>query len=225
MKAKLLELVEEFRAVFAGRGHLLDAVIPPSVFLIVNPLLGFRYAAWGSLLIALLVCLFRLYRGQSLKYALGGLGGTILAVLAARLLNSAEGYFLPGVLSGLLTVVVCAASALVGRPLVAWTSHVVRRWPLGWYWHPRVRPAYTEVTVAWAVFYSARLAAQYLLFKQAQAGALAIINVLAGWPATVVLLTASYVYGLWRLGHLRGPSVAEFELGAEPPWTGQRRGF
>jgi len=69
VKAKLRELVEEFHAVFAGRSNLADSVIPPIIFLVVNPLLGFDYAVWGSLLISLLVSVFRLSRGQSLKYA------------------------------------------------------------------------------------------------------------------------------------------------------------
>jgi hypothetical protein len=38
-------------------------------------------------------------------------------------------------------------------------------------------------------------------------------------------LVISYIYGTWRLKYLRGPSVEEFRAGAEPPWTGQRRGF
>jgi hypothetical protein len=225
VKAKLRELLEEFRAVFAGRSNLADSVIPPALFLILNPLLGFDHAAGGSLLVSLLVALLRLTKRQSVRYALGGLGGVILAIVAARLLNRAEAYFLPGVLSGALTALVCGVSAMIGRPLVAWTSHVVRRWPLGWYWHPRVRPAYTEVTLAWTFLFALRLAVQVLLFREARAGALALVNVVTGWPATILLLAVSYVYGLWRLGHLHGPSVAEFEAGAEPPWSGQRRGF
>ena len=225
MKAKLRELLEEFRSIFAGRSNLADSMIPPVLFLIVNPLLGFNYAVWGSLLVSVLVSLFRLSRGQPLRYALGGLGGVILAILAARVMNRAEAYFLPGVITGILTAVICGVSVVVGRPLVAWTSHIARRWPLGWYWHPRVRPAYSEVTIAWTVFFAAKLAIQLLLFREAQAGALAIVTVITGWPATIVLLALSYLYGLWRLGHLQGPSVAEFEAGADPPWTGQRRGF
>jgi hypothetical protein len=64
-----------------------------------------------------------------------------------------------------------------------------------------------------------------LLFQGAQAGALAIVNVATGWPLTIVLLALSYIYGLWRLQHLKGPSVEEFKASAAPPWTGQRRGF
>ena len=225
MKAKFRELVQEFRTVFAGRSNLADSVIPPVIFLIANPLLGFGCAVWGSLLVSVLVSLFRLSRGQPLKYALGGLGGVILAILAARVLNRAEAYFLPGVITGVLTSVICGVSVVVRRPFVAWTSHIVRRWPLGWYWHPRVRPAYSEVTIAWTIFFAVTVTVQLLFLREAQAGALAVVNVITGWPATVVLLALSYLYGLWRLEHLQGPSVAEFEAGVEPPWAGQRRGF
>jgi hypothetical protein len=223
--SKFRELGEEFRTVFAGRGKLADSVIPPVVFVIVNAVLGFDYAVWSALALAVLMTVIRLSKKQPLIYALGGLGGVIVAILIAKLLNRAEGYFLPTIITGAFTIVLCGVSIVAGRPLAAWTSYITRRWPLGWYWHPRVRPAYTEVTIAWTVFFAVRLAVQLLFFQEAQAGALALVNVITGWPATVVLLALSYVYGLWRLQHLQGPSVAEFEAGAEPPWTGQRRGF
>ncbi len=223
--SKFRELLEEFRTVFTGRGNLIDSIVPPVIFLIVNALLGFRYAMWGSLAVALLITAVRLGRGQSLRYALGGVGAVVLAIVVTQLLGRAEGYFLPGMMTGALTVLGCLVSVLAGRPLVAWTSYVARRWPLDWYWHPRVRPAYNEVTLAWAVFFAIRLGLQWSLFQEQAAGLLAAINVITGWPATIALLVISYLYGTWRLRHLRGPSVEEFRAGAEPPWTGQRRGF
>jgi hypothetical protein len=132
---------------------------------------------------------------------------------------------LPGIITGIFTVVLCGVSIVAGRPLVAWTSYIARRWSLDWYWHPNVRPAYSEVTIAWMVFFVVKLAVQILFFREAQAGALAVVNAIAGWPATIVLLVLSYVYGLWRLQHLKGPSIEEFKAGADPPWTGQSRGF
>lgn len=222
---KLRELVEEFRTVVAGRGSLFDSVVPPLVFAVLNGLLGFDYALWGSLALAGLITAIRLARRQRTSYALGGLGAVAVAILIARLLDRAEGYFLPGIVSGVLTVVACAVSVLIGRPLVAWTSHLARRWPLGWYWHPRVRPAYSEVTLVWTLFFGLRLWAQVALFRSERAPGLAVANIVLGWPATVVLLAISYLYGTWRLQRLRGPSVEEFQADAEPPWTGQRRGF
>jgi hypothetical protein len=114
---------------------------------------------------------------------------------------------------------------IVKRPLVALTSHLARGWPLKWYWHPRVRPAYGEVTLVWAVFFALRLAVQWFLFQEAEAAIFGLLSVLMGWPATIVLLVVSYLYGTWRLRNLGGPSVEEFEKGSEPPWEGQQRGF
>jgi hypothetical protein len=220
--SRLREVADEFRTVFAGRGSLADSIIPPIVFLVINALLGLDYAVWGSLALALLITAIRLIRGQSLRYALGGLGGVALAALLAKLLDRAEGFFLPNMITGVLTIVLCGVSVIIGRPLVAWTSHVARGWPLEWYWHQKVRPAYNEVTLAWALFFAARLLVQILLLQNET---LAIANVVLGWPATIVLLAASYIYGIWRLQRLRGPSIEEFKAGADPPWTGQQRGF
>ena len=222
---RLNELIEEFRTVVIGRSNLADSIIPPAVFLIVNGLLGFEYAMWSSLALAVVIAVVRLGRGQPITYALGGLGGVIFAIVVAKLLGRAEGYFLPGIATGGLTIILCLVSVIAGRPLVAWTSYIARRWPLGWYWHPKVRPAYSEVTLAWAVVFAVRLLIQFVFFQGQEAGTLAVINVVTGWPATIVLLAISYIYGTWRLKHLRGPSVEEFKAGAEPPWTGQRRGF
>jgi hypothetical protein len=223
--SKVRELVEEFRLVFTGRSNLIDSIVPPVIFLVVNALLGFQIAIWGSLAVALLITGFRLSRRQSLRYGLGGVGGVVLAILVAKLIGRAEGYFLPGMVTGGLTILGCLLSVIVGRPLVAWTSYIARRWPLDWYWHPKVRPAYNEVTLAWAVFFAIRLGLQWSLFQEQAAGLLAVIQVVTGWPATIALLVISYLYGTWRLRHLRGPSVEEFRAGAEPPWAGQRRGF
>jgi len=222
---KIGELLEELRLVLAGRSNVLDSILPPLVFLIVNAFLGFEAAMWGSLVIASLITLLRLRRRQPLWYALGGFAGVAFAVLVSRVLGRAEGFFLPGIISGALTVAVCLLSVLARRPAVAWTSYLVRRWPLGWYWHPRVRPAYSEVTWLWVAFFGLRLLLQFNLFQDEAASLLALVNLLTGWPATILLLIVSYLYGTWRLGNLRGPSVEEYKQGAEPPWEGQRRGF
>lgn len=222
---KVQEIVEEFRSVMTGRGGWIDSLIPPVVFLLLNALAGFQIALWGALGIALLFAAYRLVKRQPLKYALGGIGGVILAGLIARLVGGAQGYFLPGIFSGFLTTFLCVASVLLKRPLVAWTSFLTRRWPLDWYWHPRVRPAYTEVTLAWGIFFAARTLLQFQLFQQEEVATLGVVQLIGGWPALILLLVASYLYGLWRLQRLNGPSVEEFRSGAEPPWQGQKRGF
>ena len=88
-----------------------------------------------------------------------------------------------------------------------------------------MRPAYTEVTWFWAIFFLLRVGLQLNLFQAAQAEQLAGVNLLLGWPATLLLLIFSYLYGTWRLCQLGGPSVAEFQENGPPPWQSQRRGF
>jgi hypothetical protein len=222
---KLQELWEEFQAVFAGRGNLVDTIIPPILFVGMNALAGFSAALWGALGVALLFAAARLIRRQPVRYALGGLGGVGLAVLIAWLVGRAEGFFLPTILTGAGTMLLMVVSLAAGRPLVAWTSYLARRWPRDWYWHPRVRPAYSEVTWLWLVVFALRLALQWAVLQQENSALLAVTNLVTGWPATILLLAVSYLYGTWRLRNLGGPSVEEFRAGAEPPWTGQKRGF
>lgn len=224
-ESKLQELWDELRMVLTGRGNIVDSILPPLVFVIVDAAVGFQPAIWSALAIAGVFTIYRLARRQPPGYALGGLAAVMLAALIALILNRAEGFFLPNILTGGLTMLVCVVSTVLRRPMVAWTSYVARRWPLAWYWHPSVRPAYSEVTLAWAVYFGLRLALQWRFYQNQSVAMQAALNILTGWPATVVLLVISYLYGTWRLRSLHGPSVEEFKRAAPPPWQGQRRGF
>ena len=219
------EVAEEFRTVVAGRSSIVDAVLPPVAFLLLNATLGFTVASWGSLGVAAILGMLRLLRGQPWGYAVGGLAATTFAILSALVSSQAQGYFLPNLINGGITALICLVSILVQRPLAAVTSHLARGWPLGWYWHSKVRPAYSEVTLAWAVFFGVRLALQWLLFGRLNAAALGLISILLGWPATILLLVLSYLYGTQRLQRLDGPSVEEYEENKPSPWEGQQRGF
>jgi len=224
MPSKARELLDELRTV-AGNVGLLDLILPPVLFLLLNGLAGFHTAMIGALGTALLIAILRLRRKQSLIYALAGMASVGLAIALAYLLGRSEGYFLPGIVNGVLMIALALASLVTRKPMVAWTSYLTRRWPLDWYWHARVRPAYSEVTLAWIAFFSLRLFWQVTLFEGHNVSQLALFNALTGWPATIVLLIVSYLYGTWRLATLRGPSVEEFRNNIPSPWQGQRRGF
>ncbi len=138
---RLNELQEELRSVLSGRGaRLLDSFLPPVVFLILNSLAGVDVALWGALSVSALFAAYRIARKENLAYALGGLGGTLLAAVFVKLSGSGSGYFLPGFVSGAVTVILCVVSVAFNRPLVAWTSFITRRWTLAWYWHPQGAP-------------------------------------------------------------------------------------
>lgn len=221
---KAHELLEEFRTV-TGNVGLLDTILPPVLFLALNGWMGFQAAVIGSLGFAVLIAILRLSRKQSLHYTLAGMASVGLAIALAYLLGRSQGYFLPDIVNSGLVVGLSLVSLVIRKPMVAWTSFLARRWPLEWYWHDKVRPAYSEVTLAWVFFFALRLFWQVTLFRGNNIGRLALVNTLTGWPATVLLLVVSYLYGTWRLARLGGPSMKEFRNNVPPPWQSQRRGF
>jgi hypothetical protein len=223
---KAQELWEELQSVLGGTDvKLLDSLLPAAIFLIANSTLSLPLALVLSIVASLIFFVVRLFQKESFYYALAGLGAVLLAGLFAFITDTAVGYFLPGLISSGLTVMLLLVSTFVKRPLAALTSHLTRGWPLAWYWHPRVRPAYSEVTIFWVVGFGLRLGFEYWLFEQGAVNSLGVIQTILGWPYTILLLILSYLYGIWRLGQLGGPSVEEFKTDASPPWQGQKRGF
>ena len=217
------EILEELKAVLSGK--TVDALLPPLVFVLVNSILGLEAAAIAAVLFALLIGFLRLMRRQSLSYALGGLTMVILAAALAFLTRDATNYFIPAIVGSALLLFLTLASLLAGKPLAAWASHLTRGWPLDWFWRRDIKPAYVEVTWFWALILLARLTVQIILYQAGDAARLAWANILLGWPVTILILIATYIYGIWRLSRLGGPGVDEFQAGANPPWRGQKRGF
>ncbi len=219
----LQELYEEFRSVVSGK--TLDALLPPLVFVFVYTSFGLQWAVLVSMGLAGAFGLSRVLRGQVWYYALGGLLGVGIASLLALVTRSAANYFVPGLVSSALLSLVAVVSILLGRPLIAWVSHLTRGWPLEWFWRDDVRPAYESVTAAWAGLFLARLVIQLVMYFRGDIARLAWTNLLLGWPFTLGLLVFTYVYGIRRLRQLGGPGVDEFAADKQPPWRGQVRGF
>ena len=221
----LNDLFQEFQSVLSGQIPFLDVILPPLVFTLLNGLVPL----WAALVIALgtagLLVVIRIWKKGKPVYALGGTALTAAAGLLAWITQSAESFFLPGLISSGLTFLLAVISLLVRKPLAAWSSHLTRGWPIDWYWHPRIRPAYGQVTVIWTVFFFAQFAVQLYFYLQESARTLGIVQLLTGWPALILLLAGSYLYGLWRLKQLGGPSVEEYQHDQPPPWEGQQRGF
>lgn len=223
---KLEELKDELKSVLSGRlSRAVDSLLPLLIFLVFTPLAGVTMALSGAVGCAVIFAIYRLLRRESLIYSLGGLGGVVLAGIFVILSGSERGFFLPGLISTSITVILCVISAALGRPVVAITSYLVRRWPWNWYWHPRVLPAYNEVTILWGVAFASRLGLEFWFYLLNEVDALGASRILLGWPFIIILLVITYIYGSWRLKNLGGPSVEEFKKDDQPPWESQQTGF
>jgi hypothetical protein len=225
LREKATEVRQELALIARGGRRFFDAVLPFALFLLLLKPAGTAAAAGVSFSCGLALSVYRIFRGASPLFSLAGLLVLGIGAVPAVRSGKAGDFLLPNVGTNFMLFLLCLVSLPLRRPLVAWTSYFARRYPLAWYWHPSVRPAYTEVTILWALFFGVRLVLQILLLRSGEEFLLALFSFLSGWPAIVVLLVVSYVYGTWRLRLLGGPGAEEFRRGDPPPWKGQIRGF
>lgn len=209
----------------SGRSGVADGILSPLVFVVANAIFGLWPAIVASGIVAIGIVAVRLATGRPLQYAVSGVVGTAIAIALTARSGRAETYFLPGIVGGAATTLGLMISVAVGRPLVAYASWATRGWPLAWYWHPRVRPAYTAVTVIWIAFFAIRTAVQASLYLDGNVTTLGVVRIATGWPGLLGLLIVTYIVGRSRLERLAGPSVEEFESQAPPPWSVQPHGF
>lgn len=223
MTSKGKEIIEELKSVFLGK--TLDAILPPLVFAIVNGIFGLTYAILSSVILSIIFGILRILRKQNWFYAFGGLVTITLAASFAYLANNVANYFIPGIISNAFILAVALFSLLIDRPMAAYASHLTRSWRLDWFWRKDVKPAYREVTIFWTLFFLIRTIIQVTLFLSKDIQSLSWANSLMGLPFTILILTTSYVYGIWRLRQLKGPGIEEYLSDKAPPYKGQTRGF
>jgi len=217
------EILEELTSVLSGK--TLDAIVPPLVFVIVNSMFGLTSAIIIALILSSTFALFRIVRKQSGIYALFGTLGILLAGTFACLADNATNYFLPGIVTNTFILILTVITLILDKPLAAYASHLTRGWRLDWFWRKDVKPAYREVTYMWSLFFLVRTIIQVTLFLSDNVDALVWANTIMGLPVTIVVLTVSYVYGIWRLRNLKGPGIDEYLENKTAPFRGQTRGF
>lgn len=220
---KTKELIEELQSVLKGKG--IDTLLPPIIFALANNLTTLFSASILAMSVALIIGSIRYYRKQAWYYALAGFLGVTFAASFALLADNAKNYFLPGIVGSVVFSVVILITLLIKKPFVALVSHLTRGWPLAWFWRKDIKPAYTEVTWMWLIFFSLRSGFQIFLINQQNIVNYAWVNTLLGLPVTIIVLIISYLYGMWRLKKLQGPGVDEFKNHQAPPYNGQTRGF
>ena len=223
MKSILKDVLSEVKAFV--KGNTLDALLPPLIFIMMSNFLSVEIASISAIGVALLTFLYRLLKRQSGVYAIGGLIGVVLASGFALLAGNAKDYFLPDLIGGAFLLLLCLLSLIFKKPLAAWVSHLTRGWTRSWFWREDILPAYQEVTMFWSLFIFIRLLILLSVYFSGEAWLLFFSNILLGFPATLLVLMLSYIYGIWRLKKLKGPGVDEYNNKALPPWRGQTKGF
>jgi Protein of unknown function (DUF3159) len=185
---------ESLADLLGGRRAALDATVPAAGF-VIGWLAGGRSIGIGAAVAvagALIVSVWRLWRGDRPRAVLIGLLGVCVAALIALRTGRAQDFFLLQLLSN-------GASAL------AWAVSIVVRWPLlgvvvgavlgqraRWRRDPALLRAYGRGSWVWVCQYVLRVAVFVPLYLAGQTVALGVARIALTWPLVAACLAVSW---------------------------------
>ena len=222
-KNKFDDIKKDYKELPIANENFLDAILAPVFFVTISRFQDLQTSIILTGILIMFTFLYRILRKESLRNSLIGVGGTSIALLIAQIQGTASGFFLPGIIRDLSVALIGFISILLGRPFTIYTSKSIRGWPLDWFLHKNVKPAYREVATIWVIFLSIKGLLQLYFFSSPEI--LAIIKLATSNQTTIALLVLKNIYGQRKLIKLGGPSVEEIKNKVPPPWSGQKSGF
>jgi hypothetical protein len=145
----------------------------------------------------------RIVRGQTVQFALGGLGGLALSAYVVSRTGKAEDFFLPGLLANAAYALAYAVSILVRWPLLGVIVATLRGQGMEWRKDPAQVRAYSYASWVWVALFSLRLAVQLPLYLAGALAALGVARISMGIPLFAVGIWLS-----WLILRPRGPTAA-----------------
>ena len=186
------------KELFGGPRDWIDSALPPIALVVGNAVGELRTAVYVALATAAVITVIRLVRKETVRHAVSGVLGVGIGAGIAAWTGKAENYFLPGIFINLGYGALFLVSALVGKPLVGVIMRLVLDRPKEWHDDRRVRRAYVEVTIGWALVFLVRAFVQEYLRRQAALGLLAVAKIAMGWPLYLAALALTLPYVKWR---------------------------
>jgi len=135
----------------------------------------------------------RILRGQTVQYALAGLGGLALSAYVVSRTGKAEDFFLPGLLANAAYALAYAISILVRWPLLGVIVAALRGGDMGWRKDPLELKAYSRASWVWVALFSLRLAVQLPLYLASALTALGVARIAMGIPLFAVGIWLSWL--------------------------------
>lgn len=219
------EIFTEITSIFANQSYrFLDTSLPLFVYIIFSNLFDNIASFIIVTILSIFLLILRLLIKQKVTFIISGFSLVALFFFVSQLSINNRSILLPSIITGFFIITSCLGSILIGKPIAAFSSSLTRKWPLEWYWHPNIKPAYRDVTLFWLIAFGGRSLVEIITYEN-QLINFEWFKLLFGWPYTIIVLIISYLFGKWRLEKLKGPSVEEFKQNSPPPWQGQKQGF
>lgn len=135
----------------------------------------------------------RIYRRQTVQYALSGVLGVAFGAFVANRTGKAEDFFLPGILINAGSATLYLVSIAIRRPLLGLIVSTLTGGGRSWYRDPEERRLYTKASWIWVGLFCFRLAIQLPLYLSGAVGPLAVARVITGLPLFALGLWLSYM--------------------------------
>lgn len=135
----------------------------------------------------------RIYRHQTLQYALSGVIGVAFGAFVANRTGKAEDFFLPGILINTASAIAYLVSITIRRPLLGLIVSTLTGGGNSWYKDPEERKLYSKASWIWVGLFCFRLSIQLPLYLSGLVGPLAVARVVTGLPLFALGLWLSYL--------------------------------
>jgi hypothetical protein len=200
-------------AALGGPLGVVESALPAAAYTIAYTVSGSDQglSAIVALVIAGLLTVARLVRGQTLQYALSGIAGVGLAAFIVSRTGRAEDFFLPGLLLNAGYAAAYAVSIFVGWPLLGVIVGSVTGEGMAWRKDPAQVRMYARASWLWVGLFLLRLAVQLPLYLAGAVVALGTARVAMGIPL--------FALGIWLSWLVIRREHAAMAASAPPPAT------
>ncbi|WP_067605072.1 DUF3159 domain-containing protein [Nocardiopsis listeri] len=181
-----VDLKQEVLKGVGGPSGMVYSALPVVVFAAAVSFLSLFAAIGVSITVASALAVFRMWRGEQLVTAMGGVMGVVVAGGVSSLTGSANDFFLIGIWASLAGALVTLASLLVRRPLtgVIWSALHGDTHP--WRADRSSLFAHDLATLSVAAIFVARFAVRQWLYLADSTTGLAIADTVTGFPLTAL---------------------------------------
>ncbi len=186
-KAKILSAL-------GGKKGLFDAAIPALLFLLVyNITKELNTALIASLALAVSLFILRLFKKESIQYAISGVVAVGISALFVKITGRPEAFYAPSLIRAVGFFLLYAGANLVGWPILGVMLGPILGENFAWRKVPARKKVYMQAGWLWAGMFAVRFIIQYPLYKAEMLNALGIVNLLLGFPLYFIVLALTWL--------------------------------
>jgi hypothetical protein len=179
-----------------GGGHgIADSSLPGLAFVVAYTASGqdLEVAVWAAVAVGAVALAVRLFRRETVQFAIAGFIGVAIAAFIAKQTGRAEDFFLPGLFLNLAYALAYLVSILVRWPLIGVIVGPIVGEGMEWRKNPRLVQVYTRASWIWVGLFVLRLAVQLPLYLAGELVALGVAKTAMGFPIFAVAVWLSYL--------------------------------